>query len=193
MREAVRRLVDDGRRPHRPQLRLPGAQGHAPRRGSALPVKPRLLAAVVAAAVDAAGAVPVTVKVRKGIDDELSPTSTPDGSPRTTAPPPSRCTPAPRPSSTRAGRLVRHRPAQGAVGIRCSATATSGRRPTPSSCCDRPEPTASSSAGAASDGRGCSGSWPTASTAERRGPLRLGEVVAVLVEHAQLLTAWRRQ
>ncbi|MEM7311004.1 MAG: tRNA dihydrouridine synthase DusB [Planctomycetota bacterium] len=40
--------------------------------GSAIPVKPRLLARLVRAAVRGAGDVPVTIKVRKGIDDELS-------------------------------------------------------------------------------------------------------------------------
>lgn len=39
--------------------------------GSAIPVKPRLMARIVRAAVANAGAVPVTVKVRKGIDDQL--------------------------------------------------------------------------------------------------------------------------
>jgi nifR3 family TIM-barrel protein len=39
--------------------------------GSAIPVKPRLLARLVRAAVLAAGEVPVTIKVRKGIDDDL--------------------------------------------------------------------------------------------------------------------------
>jgi nifR3 family TIM-barrel protein len=38
--------------------------------GAALPVRPRLFGAVVAAAVDAAGDVPVTVKMRVGLDDE---------------------------------------------------------------------------------------------------------------------------
>ncbi len=38
--------------------------------GSALPLRPRLFHAVVAAAVDAAGDVPVTVKMRLGLDDE---------------------------------------------------------------------------------------------------------------------------
>jgi nifR3 family TIM-barrel protein len=38
--------------------------------GAALPARPRLLAAIVAAAVAAAGRVPVTVKLRIGIDDE---------------------------------------------------------------------------------------------------------------------------
>ena len=39
--------------------------------GSAIPVKPRLLARLVRAAVRAAGDVPVTIKFRKGLDDEL--------------------------------------------------------------------------------------------------------------------------
>lgn len=39
--------------------------------GSAIPLKPRLLARLVAAAVRAAGPVPVTIKVRKGIDEGL--------------------------------------------------------------------------------------------------------------------------
>lgn len=39
--------------------------------GSAVPVKPRLLARIVRAAVHGAGDVPVTIKVRKGIDDDL--------------------------------------------------------------------------------------------------------------------------
>jgi nifR3 family TIM-barrel protein len=39
--------------------------------GAAIPLKPRLLARIVGAAVRGAGAVPVTVKVRKGIDDAL--------------------------------------------------------------------------------------------------------------------------
>ena len=39
--------------------------------GSAIPVKPRLMAAIVRAAVRGAGTVPVTVKVRTGIDDSL--------------------------------------------------------------------------------------------------------------------------
>src|SRR5256886_2765540 len=39
--------------------------------GSAIPVKPRLMARLVRAAVRGAGSVPVTVKVRKGIDDAL--------------------------------------------------------------------------------------------------------------------------
>ncbi len=39
--------------------------------GSALPARPRLLASLIAAVVERAGSVPVTVKLRKGIDDGL--------------------------------------------------------------------------------------------------------------------------
>ena len=39
--------------------------------GSAIPLRPRLMARLVAATVRGAGRVPVTVKVRKGIDDRL--------------------------------------------------------------------------------------------------------------------------
>ena len=40
--------------------------------GSAIPLKPRLVARLVRAMVRSAGLVPVTIKMRKGIDDELS-------------------------------------------------------------------------------------------------------------------------
>ncbi|MFN0009023.1 MAG: tRNA dihydrouridine synthase DusB [Planctomycetota bacterium] len=40
--------------------------------GSAIPAKPRLLARIVRAAVAGAGSVPVTIKVRKGIDETLT-------------------------------------------------------------------------------------------------------------------------
>ena len=39
--------------------------------GSAIPVRPRLMARIVRAMVENAGGVPVTVKVRKGLDDDL--------------------------------------------------------------------------------------------------------------------------
>lgn len=39
--------------------------------GAAIPVKPRLLAKIVRSVVKSAGAVPVTIKFRKGIDDSL--------------------------------------------------------------------------------------------------------------------------
>ncbi len=39
--------------------------------GSAIPLKPKLLARIVAAGVKGAGAVPFTIKVRKGIDEDL--------------------------------------------------------------------------------------------------------------------------
>ncbi len=69
--EMVRALVDQGVHhidmnfgcPVRKVTRLGG--------GSAVPVKPRLLARIVRAAVRSSGAVPVTIKVRKGVDDSL--------------------------------------------------------------------------------------------------------------------------
>ena len=71
---AVRLIVERGPRgPRRPELRLPGAQGDAPRRGrgaavEAGPVPGDRHAAVVDAA--APYGVPVTVKMRKGIDED---------------------------------------------------------------------------------------------------------------------------
>ncbi len=94
--------------------------------------------------------------------------STPAASPRTRAQPPSPCTPAPRPSSTRGGRTGRPSPGSRRPSpSRCSATATCGRPPTRSACSARPEPTGSSSAVAASVGRGCSATWSTCSRAVR--------------------------
>ena len=51
--------------------------------GAALPVHRALFAAIVGAAVDAAGSVPVTVKMRGGSTADMSPTSRPAPSPRT--------------------------------------------------------------------------------------------------------------
>jgi nifR3 family TIM-barrel protein len=70
--EAVKRLVGEGRVDHLdmnfgcpvPKITRRGG-------GSAIPVKPRLLAAIVRAAVGSAGSVPVTIKFRKGIDDRV--------------------------------------------------------------------------------------------------------------------------
>jgi nifR3 family TIM-barrel protein len=69
--EMVRALVDDG--VHHVDMNfgcpVPKVTRHGG--GSAIPVKPRLLARLVRAAVRSAGEVPVTIKVRKGIDDDL--------------------------------------------------------------------------------------------------------------------------
>ncbi len=73
---AVRRLVDEGRVDHI-DMNFGCPVPKVTRRGggSAIPVKPRLLAAIVRAAVKAASSngqqVPVTIKFRLGIDDEL--------------------------------------------------------------------------------------------------------------------------
>jgi len=70
--EAVKRLVGEGHVDHIdmnfgcpvPKVTRKGG-------GSAIPVKPRLLASIVRAAVANAGDVPVTIKFRMGIHDEL--------------------------------------------------------------------------------------------------------------------------
>jgi len=70
--EATRRLVGDGRVDHIdlnfgcPVRKVTGKGG-----GSAIPVKPNLLRRLVRAVVSNAGEVPVTMKFRMGIDDEL--------------------------------------------------------------------------------------------------------------------------
>ena len=68
--EAVKRLVGEGRVDHLdmnfgcPVRKVTSRGG-----GAAIPLKPRLLRNIVQAGVRAAGAVPVTIKFRKGIDD----------------------------------------------------------------------------------------------------------------------------
>jgi nifR3 family TIM-barrel protein len=70
--EAVKWLVGDGHVDHIdmnfgcpvPKVTRKGG-------GSAIPAKPRLLRSIIHAAVSNAGAVPVTIKFRMGIDDEL--------------------------------------------------------------------------------------------------------------------------
>ena len=70
---AVALLVGEGRVDH-VDLNFGCSVPKVTRRGggAAIPAKPRLLAKIVGAAVRAAGAVPVTIKFRKGIDDALS-------------------------------------------------------------------------------------------------------------------------
>ena len=70
--EAVRLLVGEGRVDHLdlnfgcPVRKVTSRGG-----GAAIPVKPRLLRSIVRAAVGAAGAVPVTIKFRLGIDEQI--------------------------------------------------------------------------------------------------------------------------
>ena len=70
--EAARRLINEGKVDHIdlnfgcPVRKVTGKGG-----GAALPVKPRLLEAIIRAAVRGAGSVPVTAKFRLGIDDRL--------------------------------------------------------------------------------------------------------------------------
>jgi nifR3 family TIM-barrel protein len=69
--EAVRLLVGEGRVDHLDMnFGCPVRKVTSKGGGAAIPVKPRLLRAIVAAAVHAAGAVPVTIKFRIGIDDQ---------------------------------------------------------------------------------------------------------------------------
>lgn len=68
--EAVRCLVGEGRVDHLDMnFGCPVRKVTSKGGGAAIPLKPRLLSAIVRAAVQAAGAVPVTIKFRKGIDD----------------------------------------------------------------------------------------------------------------------------
>ncbi|HVW28229.1 MAG TPA: tRNA dihydrouridine synthase DusB [Polyangiaceae bacterium] len=70
--EAVKRLVGEGRVDHVDMnFGCPVRKVTRKGGGAAIPVKPRLLAAIVRAAVSNAGAVPVTIKFRLGIDDDL--------------------------------------------------------------------------------------------------------------------------
>lgn len=69
--EAVRRLVGEGRVDHVDMnFGCPVSKVTRLGGGAALPVKRRLFAALVRAAVAAAGPVPVTVKFRMGVDDD---------------------------------------------------------------------------------------------------------------------------
>src|SRR5262245_33034898 len=68
--EAVRLLVGEGRVDHLDMnFGCPVRKVTSKGGGAAIPLKPRLLAAIVRAAVGAAGRVPVTLKFRKGVDD----------------------------------------------------------------------------------------------------------------------------
>jgi nifR3 family TIM-barrel protein len=70
--EAVRLLVGEERVDHVDMnFGCPVRKVTSKGGGAAIPVKPRLLRAIVRAAVQAAGRVPVTIKFRKGIDDTL--------------------------------------------------------------------------------------------------------------------------
>jgi len=70
--EAVKRLVGEGRVDHIDMnFGCPVRKVTRKGGGAAIPVKPRLLAAIVRAAVSNAAHVPVTIKFRLGIDDEL--------------------------------------------------------------------------------------------------------------------------
>ncbi|HEY4159468.1 MAG TPA: tRNA dihydrouridine synthase DusB [Polyangiaceae bacterium] len=70
--EATKRLVGEGRVDHIDMnFGCPVRKVTSKGGGAAIPVKPRLLAAIVRACVSSAGSVPVTIKFRMGIHDEL--------------------------------------------------------------------------------------------------------------------------
>ncbi len=70
--EAVRRLVGEGRVDHIDMnFGCPVRKVTSKGGGAAIPAKPRLLAGIVRAAVQAAREVPVTIKFRIGIDDQV--------------------------------------------------------------------------------------------------------------------------
>jgi nifR3 family TIM-barrel protein len=70
--EAVKRLVGEGKVDHIDMnFGCPVRKVTRKGGGAAIPVKPRLLANIVRAAVTNAGAVPVTIKFRSGVDDDL--------------------------------------------------------------------------------------------------------------------------
>jgi len=72
MGEAVARLVGEGRVDHIDMnFGCPVRKVTSKGGGAAVPLKPNLLRAIVAAAVARAEAVPVTIKFRMGIDDDL--------------------------------------------------------------------------------------------------------------------------
>jgi hypothetical protein len=130
---AVRKLVDEDGVDH-VDLNVGCPSPKVTRRGggSALPAHPVLFGDLVRAAVRAAGDVPVTVKMRKGVDDEHLTYLEPAAGRRTRASRPSRCTRAPPSSSTAAAPTGRHpRLKAELTACRCSATATSGPPPTP--------------------------------------------------------------
>jgi nifR3 family TIM-barrel protein len=69
---AVERLVGEGRVDHIDMnFGCPVRKVTSKGGGAAIPVKPRLLAAIVRAAVQGAGSIPVTIKFRLGIDDRV--------------------------------------------------------------------------------------------------------------------------
>ena len=71
--EAVKRLVGEGRVDHIDMnFGCPVRKVTSKGGGAAIPAKPRLLAGIVRAAVQNAGAVPVTIKFRIGIDENVT-------------------------------------------------------------------------------------------------------------------------
>ncbi len=127
--------------------------------GAALPWKLGLFRDIVEGAVKAAGDIPLTIKMRKGIDADhltyLEAGRAAEGAGVAVDRP---ARPHRRRVLLRHRRLVGDREAQRdrSRASRCSATATSGRPTTPCAWSRRPDATASSSGAGASGVRGCS-------------------------------------
>ena len=168
VRDPVRR---PRRRARRPQLRLPGAQGDPQGRRRSAAVEARPARRDPRRGGRGRGAVR-----RPGHDEDAQgPRRRPPHLPRRRSHRPGVRRGRDRPARAhrragllRRGRLGRHRRAgRPASTSRCSATGTSGRRPTPCAWSRRPVSTASSSAGAAWAVRGSSATWPRPSPASR--------------------------
>ena len=185
------------RRPHRPELRLPGAQGHpqgrrlGPARGSATCSR-----AIVAQAVrHAQAACRSPSRCARASTPTTSPTSRPAGSPRPRAWPPSPCTPGPPPSfysgTADWSAIARLKEAVTTVPVLGNGDIWSARRRAAHGR-RRPAATAWSWAAGASAGRGCSPTSPPpsrpAQAAETSGSARRSaSVLATLRRHLVLL------
>ena len=159
--------------------------------GGALPWKRKLLGEILEHAVAAAAPydVPVTMKTRKGIDEDhltyldAGRIAQEAGCAAIAlhAGPWPRPTPAPPTGTPSAGW-------SSTSTSRCWATATSGRRPTRCGWSSRPVRPAWSSGAAAWAGRGCSATWPRPLPVTAVATLPdLGQVAAMMRRHAELL------
>ncbi len=162
--------------------------------GAALPWRIGLFEDIVRAAVrEAARAIPVTVKMRMGIDDDH--VTYLEAGLRAQDAGVAHVALHGRTAAEFYGGHADWAPiaelADARSTSRCSATATSGRPTTRCGWCARPAAPASWSAAAAWAGRGCSPTSPRRSPAARPRPSRTcGEVAATMRRHAELLAEW---
>ena len=189
--EAVRRLVDDDHVDHVDlNFGCPAPKVTRHGGGAAVPARPRLFGAVVQAAVQAAGAVPVTVKMRIGLDDERV-TFVDAGRLAADAGAAAVALHARTAEQRYSGRARWSAIAELVEALRappCWATATSGPRRTPSPWWNARAAPAWSSGGPASGGPGSSDNSPTRSPGSPCGPSRRWARCAVIArEHARLL------